>query len=277
MPSYEAEKNLAAAIPDQHAPPLSANAISRRAARPRMQMRDAEAMLDWMVEQGEVESVIGPAPGLMKLYRLARRDLLVNGSIRAKRRAGTSPDSTGGNGLCRPTSRVSRQQENVMSEQTPDGAKGRLDALVGQLRNFAKLGRLEHELKMCQLPEQDRMAFIGPHICEAAADEIERLRAALAKIERMPWPESQSPYVGLTAHQRQILDLMRQSSAHELYQTCDYVTCCLTNSAGIKYAPLPTVQADDLERRGLIARKWPDAPPDVKYWVLPNEKVKPHG
>lgn len=76
--------------------------------------------------------------------------------------------------------------------------------------------------------------------------------------------------VGLTAHQRQILDLMRQSSAHELYQTCDYVTCCLTNSAGIKYAPLPTVQADDLERRGLIARKWPDAPPNVKYWVLPN-------
>ena len=68
MASLEAIENALDVIPALGCEPWTANMISRNAQPPRMQMRDAEAMLDWLVEQGELVRTIGPAPGLMKHY-----------------------------------------------------------------------------------------------------------------------------------------------------------------------------------------------------------------
>lgn len=73
MASYKAEQNMLAAIPAPGAMPLSANQIANSADRPRMGMRDAEAMLDWMVARGELDCTVGPPPGLMKRYRYSAR------------------------------------------------------------------------------------------------------------------------------------------------------------------------------------------------------------
>ncbi|GAB1407701.1 hypothetical protein MASR1M8_16200 [Thermomonas brevis] len=68
MPSLEAIENAIDAIPPLGCDPWTANMICRRAHPPRMQMRDVEAMLDWLVEQGEIVRTIGEPPGLMKHY-----------------------------------------------------------------------------------------------------------------------------------------------------------------------------------------------------------------
>lgn len=55
------------------------------------------------------------------------------------------------------------------------------EGLGPMLRQVAALGKLDFELQQRKLPEHERMAFVGPHICDAAADAIDRLRAEVLK------------------------------------------------------------------------------------------------
>jgi len=59
---------------------------------------------------------------------------------------------------------------------------GSNDQLCTALRNAANLGRLNFELEQQLLPIGHRMGFIGPHLCDLAAERIEKLRAALLEV-----------------------------------------------------------------------------------------------
>lgn len=50
------------------------------------------------------------------------------------------------------------------------------DGLCAMLKNAAAADRLAFELEQQARPMADRMAFVGMHLCESAASEIERLQ-----------------------------------------------------------------------------------------------------
>src|SRR5690348_11019017 len=98
MPSLEAIENTLDAVPAKDHDPWTANMICRYAHPPRMQMRDAEKLLDFLVEQGELIVTIGPAPGLMRHYTDPRKPTEFDKALDAYVRTNTkqtkhSPDN----------------------------------------------------------------------------------------------------------------------------------------------------------------------------------------
>jgi hypothetical protein len=58
MPSDEAVINACNFIPHCADGAVSANEVAKKANRPRMQMREVEALCEWQVEQGEMRVIV---------------------------------------------------------------------------------------------------------------------------------------------------------------------------------------------------------------------------